>query len=193
MLLALGGCRQPRDKAAELLLPAPADGAALTGTGTGQHWPSSALRRAGGRGWHPHPPGAPRGVFLRPSTKYCFFKGVWFFYLVGDMDFKRWEERHHNVKRGGRAYNQQHLKLLNIRRALRAQPELHGDPQSIIKTDIFILLAHGLSHTTRVHRPALSTRMWQGLSITVPGCSRGWASHKQHSSLPAVGAGKGLQ
>lgn len=28
------------------------------------------------------------------------------------------------------------------------------------------------------------------LSITVPGCSRGWASHEQHSSFPPVGVGK---
>lgn len=28
------------------------------------------------------------------------------------------------------------------------------------------------------------------LSITVPGCSRGWASHERHSSFPLVGAGK---
>lgn len=29
------------------------------------------------------------------------------------------------------------------------------------------------------------------LSITVPGCSRGWESRKRHSSFPPVGAGKG--
>lgn len=28
------------------------------------------------------------------------------------------------------------------------------------------------------------------LSVTVPGCSRGWASHERHSSFPSVGAGK---
>lgn len=49
----LGGCRQPRGEVAELLLPAPAGRAALISTGTGQHWPSSALLRAGHRGWHP--------------------------------------------------------------------------------------------------------------------------------------------
>lgn len=51
------------------------------------------------------------------------------------------------------------LSCLTHRRALRTQLELHGDPQTIIKTDIFILLVHGLSHTTRVDRPVLSTHM----------------------------------
>lgn len=76
----LGGCRQPRGEVAELLLPAPAGRAARISTGTGQHWHSSALK-----GWAQRmaPPSAPRGVFLRPSTKYCFFKGSLFLLSCG--------------------------------------------------------------------------------------------------------------
>lgn len=54
------------------------------------------------------------GSLLRPSTKYFFLRESCFCYLVGDMDCWGWEKRDHNVKRGGGAYNQQHLKLLNI-------------------------------------------------------------------------------
>lgn len=50
--------------------------------------------------------------------------------------------------------------LTILERALRPQPELYGDPQSIIKTDIFILLAHGLSHTTHVCTDLSSPLTW---------------------------------